>query len=341
MAKRRYATVAPEVQRAIVREYRPGVRGRGLRALARKYDLSVGTVQHVVERGGPGRRDPVIPRGHRERKLGGKQEAKLLRAADRNPMATNRQLAAAVAGAIAPRTVSTYLSQADPPFTRKVAQDQDPKERTAEWKAEVRAWLGRVSRIAMRRRVYADETAVYGNEAPKRGRSRRGKPVIRPRSRYARRYTLHVYARQTGVVHWELSEQTANTPEVERVAAAAAEKMKDGDILIWDRLGRSGRAANPKACHYSPVARAAFAEHGVGVEHLPPLGKYLNPVELFFQDLKSHCLRPAFPGDGKNLKFSQLQSLIAEYVSSRAPATLPGFFASSANGGQAQAQGLF
>jgi transposase len=69
----------------------------------------------------------VTPRGHKKRKLEPEQERKLVAALDRNPLATNHQLAAAVNDTIAPRTVSDYLARADPPFTKKVIQDQEPE----------------------------------------------------------------------------------------------------------------------------------------------------------------------------------------------------------------------
>ena len=147
--------------------------------------------------------------------------------------------------------MSAYLARAEPPFTAKVPQDQEPEELSDAWKAAARTWLGQVRKIAMSRRVYADETAIYANEALKRGRSRRGKPIIRARSRWSKKYTLHVFARKTGVVYWELCEKNADTKEVERIAGAAAERMNHDDVLIWDRLGRSGRTPNPVAQHYS------------------------------------------------------------------------------------------
>jgi transposase len=330
--KRRYEAVAPEVQRAIAAEYQPSVRGSGRRALASKYGLIVGTVQHVLERAERGGGDPVTPRGHRKRKLDATDESKLERALDQDPLATNRELATVVADAIAPRTVSTYLNRANPPFTTKVVQDQEPEELTEDWKAKARRWLGKVKNIPLDRRIYADETAVYANEAPRKGRSRKGKPIFRPRSRWAKRYTLHVFAKRAGVVHWELSAHNGDTKEIERVAAAAAPKMERGDVLIWDQLGRSGRSVNPVAQHYSPVAREQFAAHGVKVEYLPPKGKYFNPAELLFNDLKSHYIRPEFPGSGEKLTLDKIHALVKGYMDEKAAIALPGFFAQRANG---------
>ena len=103
--KRRYAEVNPELQRTIASEYEAGGDDSSKRALAKKHHVSSGTVQGIVERARK-HGDPVTPRGHRERKLDSKEEAKLMRAAKRKPLATNRELARSVDDAIAERTVS-------------------------------------------------------------------------------------------------------------------------------------------------------------------------------------------------------------------------------------------
>ena len=86
----------------------------------------------------------------------------------------------------------------------------------------------------MRRRIYAAEAPIYANEAPHKGRSRVGKPIIRARSRDATKYTLHVYAKKDRVLHWDLSDQNADTKEIERVAVDAATQMSVGDTVIWE-----------------------------------------------------------------------------------------------------------
>ena len=64
-----------------------------------------------------------------------------------------------------------------------------------------------------------------------------GTPILRARSRYATKYTLHVYAKRSGVLHWDLSDRNADTKEIERVAIDAVGAMKSGETVIWDRLG--------------------------------------------------------------------------------------------------------
>lgn len=111
--------------------------------------------------------------------------------------------------------------------------------------------------------------------------------------------------------------------------------MNEGEVLIWDRLGKSGRAKHPVAQHYSPVALAEFEASGVTMEYLPPKGNYFNPLELLFNDLKSHYIRPAFPGNSRTLTFDALNAIIAGYMNDHAHDALPGFFKARANGATA------
>ena len=108
--------------------------------------------------------------------------------------------------------------------------------------------------------------------------------------------------------------------------------MDEGDTPIWDCLGRSGRALHPIHQHESSAVREKFAERGVPIKFLPPKGKYFNPIELLFNDLKSHYIRPNFPKNGKLLSKSKIQALVREYMDETAPSTLPGFFSARANG---------
>lgn len=109
-SKRRYEQLEPQLQRDIAADYRRGVRGHGLRALANTYQLPIPTVQHVVARATRPGGDPVAPRGHKRRKLDEVDEAKLCRTLDRNAFATNRDLAAVVGNKISERSVSVLSS---------------------------------------------------------------------------------------------------------------------------------------------------------------------------------------------------------------------------------------
>ena len=152
-SKRRYDEVEPRVQRRIVAEYRQGVRGYGYIATAKRLQLPVSTVRGVIARAERAGGDPVAPRGHKKRKLDSGEEVKLCRALEQNSTATNRQLSAVVRGKVAARTVSDYLARADPPFTTKVIQDQEPEELSEEWRAGARRWLEGVKKIRLDKRI--------------------------------------------------------------------------------------------------------------------------------------------------------------------------------------------
>ena len=95
-------------------------------------------------------------------------------------------------------------------------------------------------------------------------------PYFAQRSRYAKKYTLHMYAKRSGVAHWDLSDKNGDPNEIERVAREAVEQVEGGETLTWDRLGRSGRASHPTGQHYSPEAQAIFNTRGVTIKFLPP-----------------------------------------------------------------------
>jgi transposase len=196
--KRRYEQVQPQLQRDIVADYQCGVRGHGLKAIAKAHQVPRTTIRHVLARAEGKGGDPITPRGHKRRKLDGDDEAKLCRELDRNPFATNRELAAAVGNKISERRVSDYLARAKPRFTAKVVQDQEPEELTKEWKTEVKQWLEQVKRIPLDKRIYEDETPIYANEAPTKGRSQRANPYFE-RGRGMQKST-HCTCTQKGVV---------------------------------------------------------------------------------------------------------------------------------------------
>ena len=79
---------------------------------------------------------------------------------------------------------------------------------------------------------------------------------------------------QTAVVCCIGTCRTANadSKEIERVAVDAVGAMKSGEAVIWDRLGRSGRAVNPSSQHYT-VTKDLFEERGVSIKFLPPKNK--------------------------------------------------------------------
>ena len=223
--------------------------------IAKKHQLPIQTVRSVIAQAERAGGDPVAPRGHKKRKLDSAEQARLYSSLDRNPFITNQQLTARVGNKIAASTVSRYLARAKPPFTAKVAQDQEPQEPTEDWKEEARKWLRGVKTIAMRRRIYADEAPIYANEAPHKVVLARTNPSFAP-GLATRPSTRCTFTQRRSC----LSDKNADTKEIERVAVDAAAQMDEGDTLIWDRLGRSGRALHPIHQHYSPAVREEFKD---------------------------------------------------------------------------------
>ena len=73
---------------------------------------------------------------------------------------------------------------------------------------------------------------------------------------------------------------------------------------------------------------------------LPPLGKYLNPVELLFQDLKEHYIRPSYKHNGVNLTYRDLKDIIRRYFGNLSSTKLKGFYRKRANGKELYELGL-
>jgi len=332
MPPRRYQQLSPEQQRALVSEYKDPDSKESIKDVADRYRIPKSTAHSIIDRAERNDGDPVAPRGHRKRKLDQADERKLRRTLARDPCASNTTLAAAVDHKIDPSTVSRYLARMDPPYTQKVIQDQEPEELGDRWKETCNAWLAHIQAVPWRKRIYADETAIYGNAAPKKGRSPAGQPIFRPRPHWSKKYTMHVFVKEDRVLFWELCDHNANDKEVQRVASWAVDYLPEGDTLIWDRLGRSGRARNPVKQHYNPRVHRWFRKAGVSVEFLPPKGKYFNPLELLFGDLKAHYIEPAYPGDGTHMTKQQLHAIIENYMEQHAPTALPGFFRMRASG---------
>ena len=184
--------------------------------------------------------------------------------------------------------------------------------------------------------MYADERVIWDNEAPKRVRALRGKKVYRVKARYGKKRTLHVFDKRDKVVYWELRDHNANDAEVQQVALKALKKIKKGDTLIWDRLGRSGKSKNPRKQHYNQKVAKAATKHGVNIKFLPPLGKFFDPLELLFNDLKQHHFWVKGPGQTRR----QLVALIGKYTEIDAQKNLPGFFREKTNGREAKREGL-
>ena len=168
--------------------------------------------------------------------------------------------------------------------------------------------------MRLSKRICEDETPIHANEAPHKGRSRNLKPIIRARSRYATKYTLHVYAKKDRGALGLVRQET--------------QTLRRSSVSQWMQPHRWTRAI-----HFSGTVWVGVDEHYIlftsttaqlcerssrnvacQMKFLPPKGKYFNPIELLFNDLKSHHIRPNFPQNGQNLSKPKIRALVRSYT---------------------------
>lgn len=332
--------VSPEVQRLLVSQHRPGVRGAGYKSLANKYKLAITTVRKIILRSKVRPGSFFVSKQGRKATLTAAEISRMTNALEENPTMSNTQLAQLVNDKIKPQAVSKYLKRESVPFVKRKLVNVEPQEYEAEWRRKATDYLDRVSTIPLTKRIYEDETAIFDNESKRYGRVRLGSIPIRAQTRYGKKYVLHIWAKQTGVMHWELRDKNATDDECLKVGRRAIQKLDEGDTLIWDQLGKSGTCRNPVAQHFNPVLMRALHNKNINVIHLPPKGKYFNPIELLNNDLKEHYIRPQRRNDGQNMSKRKLLKIIRYYMTNKASRVLPGFFRKRASDSHVIEMGL-
>lgn len=332
--------VSPAVQGQVVHLYNPNKRGCGYMAVANQLSLPISTVKNIIKRSKQRPTDFSMSKPGRKRVLKLTEVNRITSALEKNPILSNVQLAILVHNKISPQTVSKYLKRENVPFVRRRLCDVEPEEYTADWRLKACEYLSTVKTIPLAKRVYEDETGIFDNDAPKFGRVRKGSYPLRIKSRYGTKRTLHIWVERTRVLHWELRKNNANNHECCVVGLRAIKKINSGQTIIWDRLGKSGRCQNPTSQHFNPILRRAMERKNINMIHLPPKGKYFNPVELLIGDLKQHFIRPKARINGKRLSQTQLKKIINKYMIERAPNVLPSFFRERAGSVHANSLGL-
>lgn len=336
-------TVPAHTQRLIVQDYRPPPRGFGSTKLARKYQLSRKTIDHILERAKEDEDgNPVKSRGHRKRKLDESDHQKIREVLKEDQWQTQTQIANQLDTKVNQATISREFRRMKPPITHKVVADQDPVEMSDEWKESMQDFTEKkLKKIAFKKRDYEDETPIYRNEALGKGWSERGTRILRPRHYQATKYNLLMVASEQEVPYWKLTTGTTDDPKFKKFMNEAMPNMVAGHTLILDRLGRGGAKEVPDKIHYNPEVLEELKAKGSNRLILPPKGKYLNPLELLFNDLKNHYIRPKFHRDGTPMTKAEVEEIIQDYVDNVAPAKLPGFFRERANGRGAKRQKFF
>lgn len=260
----------------------------------------------------------------------------MLEALAKNKSASNEMLAGVVHNMINPQSVSNYLKREN--ITVKRITDGGAQKMDDRIIQETRDFYLKVKDIPWNKRVYMDESFVYNNEAPAYGRSLAGEPINRIRDKRGKRLTLYLAIRVDGLVHMPIL-KPENADDVEfmkYVEQTLVPHLRSGEVVIWDRLGRSGRAKNPCKQHYNPRARQMIEDKLCQLLILPPKGKYFDPIELVFSLLK-HEVRKTYAESLAALEQRPRTEVeIRDAVRSAAlkitPLHLHGFFKERANG---------
>jgi transposase len=221
-------------------------------------------------------------------KLTDEQRKYLLNQFELNPGLTNEQAATLLDNTIKPRTVSDYLKRAS--FSRKLFTDEQETYAAETSIQLVKQYCLLIKNIPSSRRVYVDESFIYDNEAPRRGRGLRGQPIPRVRSRHGKRWTVYLAIREDGLIHPPIidSEPANDLNFYHYVWRTLVPNLRQNEAIIWDRLGKAGRCANPSKQHFNPGVKRLIEQKGCQVIFLPPKGKLFNPIELVFGTLKTH-----------------------------------------------------
>ncbi len=219
--------------------------------------------------------------------LSKEQTDSLYSALEKDDALTNTQLVEQLNLPITPQSVSNYLHRTTPPFTTKKRHiDDTPSTRQM---LECVDFVSKLRKIPLARRVYVDESYLYDNEQRSRGRSRQGQRITVLNKRKGKRLPFVVAVRQGQLVHPPLLVKKDFDDEHWREYALSVllPRLRPDDIVIWDRLGRSGRKKNPNKQHYNPEVISRIEMNSRRrVVFLPPLGKLFNPVELVHSKLK-------------------------------------------------------
>lgn len=218
-----------------------------------------------------------------------KDFSKLEKELIKNPYATNAELSAKINNKITPRAVGKALSKSQYQFTWKLEGVDVEESFNADVIAETKKFFNKIKNIPESDRIYVDETFASSGIRRRRGRFPKGKNAWSPRNRKYPRMVIIGAITKEGWLHQgkiynkgSISDKDFET----YVKRTLCPRLSPGKTVLWDRYGRSGRAKNPTARHFSPKARMDIENKGAHLVMLPRYGKYGDPIELLFGDVK-------------------------------------------------------
>ena len=274
-----------------------------------------------------------------KRMLSHKEIRRLELALVSDPSLTNAELAAKVGNKISPRTAGRYIKSSSLKFVQGDVKYDEPETFTTKHVAEGEQFLKTVRHIPFRDRVYVDETFISGSLSPRKGRFPTGHAPHIPKRLRSQRLTVWGCLGPEGLIRPSviLDRNLPSTEEFEDfVEKDLVPSLKPGQVVLWDRWGRSGRAKNPKAHHFSPKARRAIEGCGAKLVFLPPHGKYWSPLELAFRDIKARVkkqlVRKGPLPAGPNLRFNKMVTMWRKAEREITPHHARTYFKARANG---------
>jgi len=231
-----------DTRRAVLKEVK---RGMPVSQAARQFKVAKRTIYDWQRQWRVLRSVAHRPIPGRPRKLSPEQVDALKAHVDQRPTATNDAIIAALKLPVSNPSVSNYLKREG--YSRKKVSDEPTNWPDERIKGEIRDYLAAVEQIPMDKLVYMDESFAYTNEAPTHGRSKKGKRISRPRERHGLRLTFLLAVRQDGLVHDPVIDKANAKDEMflAYVRDDLVPNLRPGETVIWDRLGRAGRAKNP------------------------------------------------------------------------------------------------
>lgn len=312
----------------------------GAKYILRKYGVSRRTVvrwKRTLSR--KGTLEPEPRRGGAPQKLSRAAEHVLLGELLRHPEATNSKLAESVQNQITPRSAGNYVRRSPLHFSWKLEAMDDEATFTREHYEQGLHFMNNVKRFPLEKRIYVDETAANAGVRRRRVRTPRNVPSWR---RHDRRYKHVTVVSAISLNGFRLKSRLYNkgsltTEEFESyVKRRLAPTLDVGDVVFWDRWGRSGRAKNPVAHHFSPTARRLIEERGAKLVILPPHGKLFDPIEPIFGEVKKNfdgLIRRKFGHvNPSKIDFKQIKRLWSQAESQVMPSSFKRSFKERANG---------
>lgn len=286
MVKYGVNTKDPAVRDMLIDEYD----GLGIQAFEKKWEISGRVVREWKRlKSDTGSTEPRYSHLGRPHSLSPTEEKRMEKFLIKNPYASNADLAAFMKNRISAREAGRLIDQSPRGFVWKLEQEDVEASFTKKHYDDGRKFINTNKNVALSRRIYVDETRISSRVRRRRGRFPKG---VQPWTPKNEKYPGNVVICAIKDYKWlhpgkVYPKGGLTTEEFEEyVGNDLCPLLQDGDVVYWDRWGRSGRAKNPVAHHFSPRARELVEATGAKLRLLPPSGKLLDPIELLFGDTK-------------------------------------------------------